>query len=110
MKHLILSFSILLAVGFSSTVTADELQLPGSTLGGASSEGLQPVANPENIVGDAISPECPFIGQTYQQLLRFARANYINIYLQALSLRRGGASQAVVRSFLENAICVQEGY
>lgn len=92
---------------FATVAHADDLKLPGSTLGDQADAGDQPVENPENVLGPVMSPECPYIGWSLADLLVFARANSPSLYRQALAIRRAGAPQAFTRDWLENELCME---
>lgn len=85
-------------------------KLPGATLGQRlPTDRNQPVTNPNNVVGEAQSPECPYLTQTLNELMAYARVNYVNLYRLALTQRRAGASQEVVRQSLAENLCLVEG-
>ncbi|NNC89271.1 MAG: hypothetical protein HKN82_12495 [Akkermansiaceae bacterium] len=81
--------------------------LPGKTLN--KKRALK--FNAQVAFSQAPSPVCPYIGQTLRYLMNYARANHPDLYRQALGLRRdAGFTQEQVRVWLENQLCVREGY
>ena len=96
------------AIALAASASAfAQLSLPGKTLSRA---GLEPAKNAKNIAKRTVSPDCPYLGMSLRDLLLHARNAWPALYRTAVKLRRTGFDAEATRQWLEQAICVQEGF